>query len=101
MVKRRAKRRAWSKEDIRIVKALARKKTGAANIARTLKRTETAVRQKAFSLGLSLETRIGSLTKKTVADLYVGTQVGGDTHNMRQADHTGLKSASAPLQKLD
>ena len=71
MVKRRAKRRAWSIEHIRILKALARKKTAAANIARTLKRTESAIRQKAFSLGLSLETRLGSLTKKT-GERHVG-----------------------------
>jgi hypothetical protein len=88
MVKRRAKKRGWNKEDIRILKALARKKTAAANIARTLKRTEAAIRRKACSLGLSLETRLGSLTKKTVGDLYVGTPVGGDTYNARQADHT-------------
>lgn len=72
MIKRPAKRRAWSAEHIRTLKALARKKTAAANIARTLKRTENAIRQKAFSLGLSLETRAGSLMKKTVGEPYVG-----------------------------
>jgi hypothetical protein len=36
---------------------MARKKTPAAKIAKALKRTEGATRQKAFSLGLSLETR--------------------------------------------
>jgi hypothetical protein len=51
------KRRAWTAKDIRTLKKLAGKRTRAAKIARTLKRTEGATRQKAFSLGLSLETR--------------------------------------------
>ncbi len=57
MVKRNSKRRAWTSEHVRTLKALAARKTPAAKIARTLKRTEGATRQKAFSLGLSLETR--------------------------------------------
>lgn len=59
MVKRRTKRRGWSAEDIRRLKALARRKKPAVSIGRTLNRTENATRQKAFSLGLSLETRAG------------------------------------------
>jgi hypothetical protein len=51
------KRRAWTAKDVRMLKKLARKRTRAAKIARTLRRTEGATRQKAFSLGLSLETR--------------------------------------------
>jgi hypothetical protein len=54
---RRAKRRNWTAKHIRMLKTLAKKRRPAASIARTLKRTEGAVRQKAFSLGLSLETR--------------------------------------------
>jgi hypothetical protein len=53
------RRRAWTGQDIRTLKKLAGKKTRAAKIARTLERTEGATRQKAFSLGLSLETRQG------------------------------------------
>jgi len=52
-----SKRRAWKSEDVRTLKMLAKKKTRAASIARTLKRTEGATRQKAFSLGLSLDSR--------------------------------------------
>jgi hypothetical protein len=52
------KRRAWTSEQLRTLKALARKRTPAGKIARALKRTEGATRQKAFSLGLSLDTRI-------------------------------------------
>ena len=51
------KRRSWDDADIKILKKLAKKKTKAATIAKTLKRTEGATRQKAFSIGLSLETR--------------------------------------------
>ena len=57
MPKRNGKRRAWTSEQVRTLKTLARKKTPARNIARELKRTEGATRQKAFSLGLSLESR--------------------------------------------
>jgi hypothetical protein len=55
------KRRAWTSRDIRALKQMAGKRTRAANIALSLRRTENATRQKAFSLGLSLETRAGSL----------------------------------------
>jgi hypothetical protein len=54
---KKLKRRAWPSEDIRSLKRLARKKMPAAAIARLLKRTEVAIRQKAFSLRLSLDTR--------------------------------------------
>jgi hypothetical protein len=56
-MKRRVKRRAWTTKDIRTLKKLAGKRTRAAKIARTLKRTEGATRQKAFSIALSLESR--------------------------------------------
>ena len=51
------KRREWTSDNVRTLKTLARKKTRAAKIAKTLKRTEGATRQKAFSLGLSLDSR--------------------------------------------
>jgi len=57
MVKRNGKRRAWTSQHVRTLKTLARRKTPAAKIARTLNRTEGATRQKAFSLELSLESR--------------------------------------------
>jgi hypothetical protein len=49
------KRRAWTTEQVRELKSLARKRTPAGKIAKSLKRTEGATRQKAFSLGLSLD----------------------------------------------
>jgi hypothetical protein len=57
MTKLNGKRRQWTSEHVRTLKALARKKTPAGKIAQSLKRTEGATRQKAFSLGLSLESR--------------------------------------------
>jgi hypothetical protein len=54
---RNSKRRAWTKADVRKLKALAKKKTRASSIARTLKRTEGATRQRAFTMGLSLDSR--------------------------------------------
>ena len=54
MARKNSKRREWTKTDIRELKTLARGKTPAGKIARALKRTEGATRQKAFSLGVSL-----------------------------------------------
>jgi hypothetical protein len=52
-----AKRREWTKDDVRELKTLARQKTPAAKIAKSLKRTLRATQQKASSLGLSLDSR--------------------------------------------
>jgi len=57
MPKKSTKRVAWTTEHVRTLKSLAKKKTRAASIAKTLKRTEGATRQKAFSLGMSLDSR--------------------------------------------
>jgi|HubBroStandDraft_6_1064221.scaffolds.fasta_scaffold1128836_2 hypothetical protein len=57
MARKNSKRREWTKTDIRELKTLARAKTPAGKIARSLKRTEGATRQKAFALGVSLDTR--------------------------------------------
>ena len=57
-LKRMSKRRTWTTADVRELKALARKKKPAKKIARTLKRSEGATRQKAFSIGLSLDSRV-------------------------------------------
>jgi hypothetical protein len=54
---KKTKRREWTKQDIRDLKTAAKQKTPAAKIARSLKRTEGATRQKAFSLGVSLDSR--------------------------------------------
>jgi hypothetical protein len=57
MAKKVSKRRTWTKEDVRTLKTLARNKTHAARIAKKLKRTVGATRQKALSLGVSLDSR--------------------------------------------
>jgi hypothetical protein len=57
MAKRAKKRRAWTSAEVRDLKSLAKKKTSASQIAKKLKRTEGATRQKAFSIGLSLDSR--------------------------------------------
>ena len=54
---RKTKRREWTKTDVRELKTFAREKTPARKIARSLKRTEGATRQKAFTLGVSLGSR--------------------------------------------
>ena len=60
MAKKTTKRRAWTKEDIRTLKTLAREKTKMAAIARKLKRSYAATRQKAWTLGIAL----GRIRKK-------------------------------------
>ena len=52
MVKK-LKRSAWTTAQVRTLKILAKKKTRAASIARTLKRSEGATRQKAFIMGVA------------------------------------------------
>jgi hypothetical protein len=55
--KRRARRRGWSNKDLSDLKAYAKKKTPARSIGRYLKRSEGAVRQKAYAVGVSLSLR--------------------------------------------
>jgi hypothetical protein len=57
MAQRRRKRRWWDQTAITYLRRSARRKIRARHIAKRLRRTEGAVRQKAFALGLSLETR--------------------------------------------
>lgn len=58
MSKKARKRVSWSAAHVRELKALAKKKTAANKIAKALKRTVGATRQKAFSIGLSLDSRV-------------------------------------------
>ena len=55
--KRKIKRRSWSKEDIRELKNLARRKISAVAIAKQFRRSLPALRQKAMNLGISLDSR--------------------------------------------
>jgi len=52
--KKRATRKAWTKENLRELKAHSRSKTPLPKISRAMKRTVGALRQKAFQLGMSL-----------------------------------------------
>ena len=47
-------RRPWSKDDVRVLKSMARKEP-VAKIAKALNRTDGATRQKATVIGLSLK----------------------------------------------
>jgi hypothetical protein len=57
MAKKAKKRRSWTATEVRELKTMAKQKTPAAKIAKKLKRSEGATRQKAFSIGLSLDSR--------------------------------------------
>ncbi len=62
MAARKIARREWTRSDVRELKSMA-KKAPARQIARKLRRSEGAVRQKAFVLGTSLDTRRRSRRK--------------------------------------
>ena len=47
-------RNPWTKEDLRELKAHSKAKTPVAEVAKAMKRTEGAVRQKAKTLGIGL-----------------------------------------------
>jgi hypothetical protein len=64
MAKKTKKAKPWSIEDVRMLKAMVREKTKTAVVARKLKRTPTATRQKAASLGVKL---VGALQRKRKA----------------------------------
>jgi hypothetical protein len=54
MAKPNRKLRAWTKEDVRVLKTLAREKAKTTVIARKLKRSAGATYQKAWALGVTL-----------------------------------------------
>jgi hypothetical protein len=54
---KKAIRRAWTKEDVRTMKTMAKAKSGITKIAKTLKRTAGATTVMAAKLGVSLSTR--------------------------------------------
>lgn len=64
--KKSPSRRPWAKEDVKLLKSMARKET-AADIAKALKRTEGATRQKATALGVSLDSSKARATAKKSA----------------------------------
>ena len=62
--KKRATRRGWSRSDLGDLRSLAKAKTPAKQIGRKLKRSEGAVRQKAYAVGISLSLRKRSARRK-------------------------------------
>jgi hypothetical protein len=61
---RRAKRRPWTKGDERELRTHSKNKSPVNTVARAMKRTAGALRQKAFSMGLSLGHRRSTKSKK-------------------------------------
>ena len=61
--KKRAARRAWSKEDDRKLRAHSKNKSPIRAVVKSMKRTAGALRQKAFSMGISLDHRGGGGTE--------------------------------------
>jgi uncharacterized protein (UPF0218 family) len=57
VMKKRTKRREWTTQDVRELKSLARQKMPVGKIANSLKRTLRAIQQKAYSIGVSLDSR--------------------------------------------
>ena len=57
LAKKTMTRRAWTKEDVRTLKTMAKAKAGVTRIAKSLKRTNAATTVKAASLGVSLSMR--------------------------------------------
>jgi len=58
MPKRKARvRKPWTKEDLRELKAHSKARTPVAQVAKAMKRTEAAVRQKAKTIGIGLGQR--------------------------------------------
>jgi hypothetical protein len=55
--KKKLVRRPWTKEDMRLLKSMARDKKGVTKIAKALRRTTRAVGNKSYLLGVSLDTR--------------------------------------------
>jgi hypothetical protein len=52
--KKKVVRRAWTKDDLRLLKSMAKDKKGVARIAKALKRTPGATTVKAAKHGISL-----------------------------------------------
>lgn len=52
--KKKAIRREWTKDDLKSLKAHSKARTPVAKIAKEMKRTEGALRQKAIVLGIGL-----------------------------------------------
>ena len=79
MAKKAKARRTWTAEHVRTLKKMAGQKKRASHIAKRLKRTEGATRQKAFSMGISLDSA-GTIARLLVCpnDELTARIVSGD-----------------------
>lgn len=59
-----AKKRPWSKTDEAELRRFSREKKAVASISRVMKRTQGALRQKAFDIGISLGHRARRRTRR-------------------------------------
>jgi hypothetical protein len=66
-VKRRTARRPWTAKDERELRGHSRNKSRIKDVVKSMKRTAGALRQKAFSMGLSLGHRRSSKRKRRSA----------------------------------
>ena len=106
MLVKKSKRREWTAQDVRDLKELAKARTPAAQIARKLKRTEGATRQKALTLNLSLNSRMAvarpglkkTAAKKTALKKTVAKKAGFKKAALKKAaavKKTAMKKARA------
>ena len=63
--KKKLVRRPWTKEDLRLLKSMARDKKGVTKIAKALKRTTRAVENKSYLLGVVRHEGLNSRTAYT------------------------------------
>jgi hypothetical protein len=63
--KKRSPRRPWTKQDEQELRSHSKSKSPVKAVVRSMKRTAGALRQKAFSMGLSLGHRRSSKRNKT------------------------------------
>jgi hypothetical protein len=67
MAKRTKKRRGWMAAEVKALRSAAKQLVRAGQIAKLLKRTEGAVRQKALALGVSLNSQRRGKKKRGAA----------------------------------
>jgi len=96
--KKAPSRKPWTKDDVKMLKSMARKEP-ASKIAKTLKRTEGATRQKATALGVSLNTaRKRAPAKKGVAVKVVAAKKATPAKKAAPVSKAAAKKA-APVKR--
>ena len=88
-------RRPWSSDDVKMLKSMARKEPASA-IAKALKRTEGATRQKATALGVSLNTTRGRAAAKPAAAKTAARKAPAQTPARKAAPKKAVAKKAAP-----